>query len=261
MDLIGTFRGHSRKLKAESETLDTVHHAGNRGSERESVLERFLTDVLPYQFGIGTGEIRATNGAWSKQEDLVIYDRLACPRLFVGAKSQVYPVESVAAIIEVKSKLGSAEIRDAAVNIAKARSLKKLGMSGPLMGPGSITFGEPSPTLGVLFAYDLAISTDTFRRVWDENQSALPPNQRINLTCILGQQVVIHIDRTFHLWDEMTQEMLNNFYAIAAGEDALLVFTLLLTRVLAETRFGVPDLFKYVFTDGRTLNFKNVYER
>lgn len=258
MNLIEAFRHHSNVLESKSSALNAIHHAGNRGTERENILEEFLTPLLAERFAIGQGEIQATNGTWSKQEDLIIYDRINCPRLFVGHRSQIFPAESVAAVIEVKTRLGSKEIEEAATNIAKARSLAKIGKATHIE-PGKIAFGSPTPILGILFAYDLSIGLDTFRKRWDQAQSSRPSEQRINLTCILGKMVILHIDQTYRLWDRAGKDLLGRFYPIDAGQDSLLAFTLLLARVLAEFRFGVPDLFKYVFSEGKKLEFRNVY--
>lgn len=259
MNLIDTFRNHSKTLEAKSSGLNLIHHSGDRGMEREDVLKDFLTPLLPERFGIGTGEIRATNDKWSKQEDLIIYDRLDCPRLFVGSRMQVFPAESVAAVIEVKSKLGLKEIQDATANISQARNLLKGGYSTHI-GPGSITFGSPTPIFGILFAYDLGISLDTFRKHWGEVQSNVPATQKINLTCVLGKMVVTYLDNTYHLWDTISVEQFGKFYAMNTEQDSLLVFTLMLMRVLAEFRFGIPDLFKHVFSGGEKIDVKSVFD-
>ena len=195
-----------------------------------------------------------------QSQKLIIYDRMNCPRLFVGTRSQVFPAESVAAVIEVKSNLRSKEIQDATTNICQARSFTKEGNSTHI-GSGAITFGPPTPIFGALFAYDLGIGLDTFNQQWDKAQLSQPVNQRINLTCILGKMVVLHIDQTYHLWDRANKDQLDSFYALNSGQDSLLTFTLALMRVLAEFRFGTPDLFKHVFSGGEKLDFKNVYEK
>ena len=229
------------------------------GGEREDVLEEFLLPLLPERLGIGRGEIRAGNGQWSKQEDLILYDKLNCPRLLVGNRSQVLPVESVGAIIEVKTRLGTKEIRDAMQNISSVRKLVKAGMATHV-GPGSIDFGLPTPVLGCVFAYDLNLKPETFIKRWIEAQLSLPPEQRINLACVLNHFTIVHLDKTFHLWDSIsTEKILNSIAFFESGQDALMTFTLCLLRALAETRFGVPDLFKYYFSGGDSLNFPFKY--
>jgi hypothetical protein len=258
MDLIELYRSHSRSIAAKSSALEVMKHAGNRGTEREQILKDFLLPLLPERFTVGSGEILANNGNWSRQEDLIIYDRHNCPRIYAGGNSQIFPIESVAAVIEVKTSLRAKDIAQASQNIAAARRLKKAGMSTHV-SPGAIQFGEPSPTLGVLFAYDLGMSLDSFRRKWDESQSVVPSEERINLTCILDKMVIVHLDRTFHLWDTITEDHLNSFTPLNTQKDSLLTFVLLLMRVLGETRFGIPDLFKYVFSD-KSLEFTYVYK-
>jgi hypothetical protein len=259
MSLIETFRYHSQVLAAKSSALETIHHAGDRGVEREDVLEESLLPLLPDQIGIGRGEIRAGNGHWSKQEDLILYDKLSCPRLFVGSRSQVFPVESVGAIIEVKTRLNTQKIKEATENISAARELEKAG-TATRVGPGSIDFGPPTPVLGCVFAYDLDLKFETFKQRWIEAQLALPPRKRINLACILNRFTIVHIDRTFHLWDSLdSEEAVNTVAFFDSGQDTLMAFTLCLLRVLAETRFGVPDLFRYYFGSEESLNFSFEY--
>jgi len=168
-------------------------------------------------------------------------------------------VESVAAVIEVKTSLGTNEIKDARANIARARSLQKTGMSTHI-GAGSIGFGAPTPVMGVLFAFGLNLSLDTFRQRWEEAQSAMPPEQRINLTCILDKTTIVHVDKTFHLWDQTDRPMLHSFIAMDTKADSLFVFTLCLMRALAEARFGIPDLLKYYLSGGERLRFGFLYK-
>lgn len=260
MNLINTFRYHSQILGAKSSALETIHHAGDRGAEREDVLEEFLAPLLPHQLAIGRGEVRATNGQWSKQEDLIIYDRLGCPRLFTGTRSQVFPVESVAAVIEVKSKLNTQSIQQASKNIERARSLQKTGAVAHLSS-SALTYGEPTPMFGVLFAYKLDIGLETLKKRWVETQSNIPAEHRINLMCILDEMIMIHVDHTFPLWDRGAHDTeIGNFRAFKSKEDSLFTFTLLLLRVLGDFRFGRPDLFKYYFGPSDGLEFEGAFD-
>ena len=259
MSLIETFRYHSQVLAAKSTALEIVHHAGDRGFEREDIVEDFLSPILPQHLGIGKGEVSATNGRWSKQEDLIIYDRMTCPRLFVGTRSQIFPVESVAAVIEVKTKLDTKTIHEASENISQIKNLEKTGGS-TRVGAGTISFGPPTPVFGALFAFELGVSIQTLRKSWEKSQSVKPPTQRINLTCVLGKLVVLYIDKTFHVWDQAGKDVLGKFYGMDSGEDSLLVFTLVLLRVLSEFSFGIPDLLKYFFSGGERLEFRNLYD-
>ncbi|MGC1375946.1 MAG: DUF6602 domain-containing protein [Anaerolineales bacterium] len=255
MTLIETFRHHSQVLSAKSSALEVIHHDGDRGAEREDLLSELLTPLLPEKIGIGRGEIMATNGNWSKQEDLILYDKLNCPRLFVGSRSQIFPIESVATIIEVKTSLGTKEIQDATKNISEAKMLSKSGMSTHISS-GSIGFGPPTPVLGCLFAYRLNLKPETFYQKWIESQLSIPPEQRINLVCILNECTIVFVDKIFYLWDNLSADLMNSITFFESKEDSLLTFFLNLSRVLAEYHFGTPDLFKYVFSNNQSLTFQ-----
>ena len=259
MSLIDSIRNESKAPAAKSTALEAIHHAGDRGGEREDLVQEFLEPRLPMQLGVGKGEIRSASGDWSKQGDLIVYDRLACPRLVVGARTQVFPVESVGAVIEVKTKLSSKTIREASDNISQARSMEKSGLATHI-APGSVSFGTPTPVLGGLFAFELGMSLGAFRKAWDSTQSQLPTERRINIACILGTMAIIHVDRIYHLWDKASEDLLGKLWAADCGEDSLLFFTLALLRALADFRFGVPDLFKHYFAGGGSLGFENAFQ-
>lgn len=94
---------------------------------------------------------------------------------------------------------------------------------------------------------------------WAEAQLAIQPQLRINLVCVLNQFTVAYIDQSFHLWDNIPEGLLNSVCFFETGQDTLLTFTLLLSRALAESRFGMPDLFKYFFSEGTSLSFPHKY--
>ena len=127
------------------------------------------------------------------------------------------------------------------------------------IGAGSVNFGTPSPVLGCLFAFNLSLKPETFTDKFIKAQLAIPPEQRINLVCILNQMTIIHFDQVFHLWDQTSTKLDNSFVFFESEKDSLLSFTLCLLRVLAEVRFGLPDLFKHYFSGGSALNFPMKY--
>jgi hypothetical protein len=80
-------------------------HRGLRGSVRETTLIEFLNNYLPQKIGIGSGEIVSVDGGVSKQQDLVLYDKMNCPILYDKGGIQIYPSEGIYSVIEVKSAL------------------------------------------------------------------------------------------------------------------------------------------------------------
>lgn len=255
MDLIESYRKISQSLWAESAALDAIHHAGERGNEREALVDRFLSPRLPERFEVGRGEIWAANGKWSGQEDLIVFDRLDSPRILPGANSHIFAVEYVAAVVEVKTSLNTKEIERATQSIASARRLQKTGGSAKL-APDRITFGSPTPIMGAVFAFATDLKFETFYENWTRIQFSVPEDQRINLACVLGEMFIIYVDNQFHLWDSGSPDLLGEFIFARAGDDSLLSFLLPFLRVIAEFSSGVPNLFKYVFGESAKLNFE-----
>lgn len=254
-DLIEFFKSQSNVMAAKFNAAGQFHHSGTKGREREKILRAFLADMLPPALGVGEGEIWSPDGQWSRQGDLIVFDYLNCPKLLAGSDSQAFPVESVAAVVEVKSRLDGKSIREATVNISSAKRLRKTGTTTSVK-PGRITFAPATPILGAVFAFEIGSSLPTFRRNWQLHQSQLDPSQRVNIVCVLGEFMIVHIDRTFHLWDSASADNLNNFVFQPLKEHALMGFSLALLRALGEVSFTTPNMFAHVFS-GRALEIRD----
>lgn len=98
---------------------DRIHYLiGNRhqptkGSYREALLRRLLRRVLPDRFRVSTGFIYRWNEQPSRQIDVLIWDAQQHSALLEEGELAVLTADAVAAIIEVKSTLTVADLRDA----------------------------------------------------------------------------------------------------------------------------------------------------
>src|SRR5450830_224147 len=118
MEVKRIFRGVSAKLLSDFNVSAMYEHQGNKGSFREGALRDFLvSDRMPSKYGLGTGEIVSSHGEVSKQSDLIVFDRLNSIPLLYSDTVQVFPVESVYGVVEVKSKLSKDELLKALENI------------------------------------------------------------------------------------------------------------------------------------------------
>lgn len=99
-----------------------VRHAGNRGEEREFSLSRFLSDLLPSDFRVSSGEAVDLLGNNGPALDVMIYDR-SKNSPFYSQVREVIPAEALLASFEVKSTLNLNEIRK---SLAASEKLKKL---------------------------------------------------------------------------------------------------------------------------------------
>ena len=111
------------RLKSESIRRDFATHHLSAGANREELVKNFLEGHLPKRFGVSTGLILSHDGEFSKQADLVVVDDQNNAPLYPDGSSKIWPVESVYALIEVKTNLNPRDLEDA---VDKGRRFKRL---------------------------------------------------------------------------------------------------------------------------------------
>jgi hypothetical protein len=88
------------------------NHWGEDGRYKEIILMELLKNMLPQNICVGTGFVVGDDNRISSQIDIVIY-KSSYPVLFRIGDFVVVAKESVVGIIEIKSKLESANIQEA----------------------------------------------------------------------------------------------------------------------------------------------------
>src|SRR5690348_11579161 len=99
------YKALQRILKLQRTVLTgVVTHKVEGGRNDEERLRRFLAQVLPGRFGIGTGIIVSGNpyAPASGQTDVIISDQHFNAPIHRELIAEVYPIETVLATIEVK---------------------------------------------------------------------------------------------------------------------------------------------------------------
>ena len=137
---------------ARLNTADLISHPGERGRAREIILTEFLREIVPKAFDIETGFVIDTRGGQSLQQDLIIVRRDYHPVFKVGGIN-FFPVEGVAAVVEVKSGLSTATLVDALRNSASVKRLDRTASGNNYLvigGPG----GFPAHGLNPAFVVD-----------------------------------------------------------------------------------------------------------
>ncbi len=171
------WRGVAQRLTAEVDVFAAlVKHHGERGRENEAALERLLSALVPRRFALGTGMVIDREDTYSKQVDLLVYDQSDEPQLLAQTTQLLFPVENVRAVVEVKSRLRTEDLRDCA---EKKRALVDL---------------RPAPTRGtsavlppfLVLAYDSAMSPEAL----SSRLHALGVDARPDLLCVLHGSVV-----------------------------------------------------------------------
>ena len=111
------------------------------GSAIETPVRKRLEQVLPRGIAVGSGCVIDSYGICSKQQDVVLYERDACPVFSINdtPESTYYPCEGVIAVMEVKSSIGSAELEDSFEKVASVKRLQRFfGEDQTVQGDSSL---------------------------------------------------------------------------------------------------------------------------
>ncbi len=125
-------------------------HAGLKGLLREIVVRELLRPLLPPNAGLGHGQLISAYDQQSTEQDVVIFDRELVPSLLLDETNGIFPIESALYVIEVKSSLNLAQLREVH---DKAKGLELLRHV-----PGE---GAPEHVIPCLFAFNSDLGRDS----------------------------------------------------------------------------------------------------
>ena len=248
-DLKAKFRAVSRELRARWEGgRASGRHAGEKGLRSEGALKEFLARLLPPKYGVSRGEVVAATGEVSKQMDIVIYDAHHSPLLEECEASRVFAAESVYAVMEVKPHLHPALVAEAVRNVGSAKVLDRSciveehGGHRILHGPR-----RNPPIFGAVFAFDGG-DMEALGAQLHKVQSRLARDVWVDCVCVLDKAVFYHFRPLGEEADQWQPAFIGRNTLLGywdAGEDALLLFYLLLMHQLNARDLFPPDLHRY----------------
>jgi hypothetical protein len=238
-------------------------HNPTKGSNREHKLNDFLSEKLPFQYGITAGEVAFRDGNLSHQTDTIIYDKMRCPVLYSEASS-IVPIDGTYGIIETKSYLSKDELRDAALKVKgfKEEAPRELAV---IRKTEHVTLARPGRPFGIAFGFRLkGNSLDSLTENWmDINKEIGVVNNWLNMIVVLGEGLIIlgkPVDGKSAEPFLETDALVNFTLAaqagqndgrvtplpLAYGEDTLMYFYFYLNALLARTQIVPVDIGRYV---------------
>jgi hypothetical protein len=115
-----------RMLHAKRQQGELIEHNLEKGLGNEESLRQLLGAFLPKRFGVTKGKIVNSAGNKSRHLDLIIYDALNCPSLFLDEHAnQLLPVEGVYSAVDIKTTLTSTALADAFENLNSVYALSE----------------------------------------------------------------------------------------------------------------------------------------
>jgi hypothetical protein len=250
LNLKAKFRAVSRELRARWEgARASGRHSVEKGLRTEGALREFLARLLPPQFGVSRGEVVSAAGEVSRQMDVVIYDAHHSPLLEESEASRVFPAESVYAVIEVKPELQPSFVAEVVRNIGSAKVLDRSSIvaehGGHRIGHGR---RQNPPIFGAVFAFEGGDPEVLGARL-HQVHARLARDVWVDCVCVLDKAVIYHFAPSGKDEDAWAPASIGRKTLLGywdAGEDALLVFYLLLMHQLNARDLFPPDLHRYV---------------
>lgn len=131
----------------------TLAHPSSKGEASEGVWLELLETYLPARYQAARAFVVDSDGTFSEQIDIVIFDRQYSPFIFNFQGQIVLPVESVYATFEAKQAVSAGNIAYAQSKTASVRSLVQTSLPIPHAG-GVYSAKDPIKILGGLLALD-----------------------------------------------------------------------------------------------------------
>lgn len=112
----------------------SFNHPGTKGNASENVWLKLLQTYLPRRYQAETAHVVDSNGTFSDQIDVVVFDRQYSPFIFHYEGQIIIPAESVYAAFEAKQAINAHEVEYAQKKIASVRRLYRTSLPIPHAG-------------------------------------------------------------------------------------------------------------------------------
>lgn len=124
----------------------SLAHPVAKGDASEGVWRDVLTTYLPNRYQITKAHIVDSEGTFSEQMDVVVFDRQYSPFIFRYENETILPVESVYAVFEAKQTCNAENVVYARRKVASVRRLRPTSL--PIPHAGGVY--PPKPPISIL---------------------------------------------------------------------------------------------------------------
>jgi len=231
------------RLQARVDLGAVYAHPSGTGDEREHAVLQALRESLPSRFGLTRGRIVDSTGALSSEFDIIIYEAADQFIGFECGHRAFVPVESVYAVIEVKSKLDKQKLTQSFASLRTVEKLRRhyrwIDTWGTLYPEAAKTLetgvlaGTHFMSLGIIWSAIVSFSSMTPNAIAKHFRAA--PDS-LTLLCVPGDELVIRRPGTAKILGVKLDEATLGLFAWSVLDS--------LTGN-ARTRVFAPDFTKY----------------
>jgi len=231
------YAGLAKRMLSELESIsDQMSHSGEKGRNNEAILVEFLRRRLPTRYTVSTGKVVATGGQESGQIDVIVHDRLETPAFVDAHAWSLVPVESVYAVISVKTTLTKPELRDALASLASVRSLPRTAASVLVAGRMEAVAEENVlRPRALVFAFKSSWSGfDGCQSAFVELLAEFADDLRPNGVCVLDQGFLLRKPYTTNVQSYVEHSLLHFFLFLVKAMDGRPRYRTDLSKYFAE---------------------------
>jgi len=194
------FQSVAKQMRIDfEESRLALNHPTLKGDSAEEIVKNFLNKYFTKNLSITSGLIIDSNGKFSKQQDIIICDADKTPILYEKKDIRVVPVETVYAVIEVKSKLKKNSIPSIIDNALSVKNMEKKAfytLEDEIIKTNFNLYGKKwdyYPINYFVFAFEAEDSSKIANEIWIEClKRNLPIEKRIDCCCILNEYVFLN---------------------------------------------------------------------
>lgn len=248
MDLENVFRSINKKMLIDFDEISSeIVHRGAKGKVREiEIVKEYLDKYSPRNVGLANGEIISVDGRVSAETDIILFEKNSSPYLVIKEGYQVFPIECVYGVIEVKSFLDRKQLQDSFDKINYIKEMPKLAFEpqrGPIVQSTTIYDKEWSyfPTLGFIIAFD-SIDLKTLRAHHMELTASCPPEHRIDSIWVLKKGMLVNYNPSLDMVELAPSN--SNLPCAVLSDNPLMLLTIHLQSLLMAgwmPRFMIRD--------------------
>lgn len=169
------------------EARECFAHPVTKGDASERIWVELLDQYLPKRYQAATAHVVDSEGAFSDQIDVVVFDRQYSPFIFKKEGELIIPAESVYAVFEAKQTLNADLVKYAQKKVASVRKLHRTSLPIPYAG-GTYPAKPLIPILGGILTFESEWSPPLGKAL-DEVLRQGTADDRLDLGCVAAHGI------------------------------------------------------------------------
>lgn len=185
------FQSLHRKIDEELNIArEALRHPGTKGNTSETVWIGLLETYLPSRYRVCGAHIVDSEGNFSDQIDVVVFDRQYSPFIFDFLGARVVPAESVYAVFEAKQTINAANVSYAREKLRSVRRLHRTSVQIPTAS-GLAPAKDPEHILGGLLTFESEWAPPLGDPLLGSLLDAVTDEDRIDLGCVSSHGLIM----------------------------------------------------------------------